>query len=148
VWTTDKDGIALALLAAEITARHGRDPGALYRDLCGEFGSTYADRIEAKADRAQKQALASLTPRQITQTELAGEPIAQVLDRAPGNGQPIGGIKVTAPSGWFAARPSGTEDLYKIYAESFRDGAHLRELISDAQRLVDTALASAATSLR
>ena len=146
VWTTDKDGIALALLAGEITARHGRDPGALYRDLCGEFGATYADRIEAKADRAQKQALASLSPRQITQTQLAGEPIDQVLDKAPGNQQAIGGIKVTARSGWFAARPSGTEDIYKIYAESFRDPAHLRELIADAQRLVDAALAPAAAT--
>lgn len=146
VWTTDKDGIALGLLAAEITACHGRDPGALYRDLCGEFGSTYADRIEAKANRAQKQALANLTPGQITQTQLAGEPIDQVIDKAPGNHQPIGGIKVTARSGWFAARPSGTEDLYKIYAESFRDPAHLRELIDDAQRLVDAALASSLAS--
>ena len=142
VWTTDKDGMALALLAAEITACHGRDPGALYRDLCGEFGATYADRIEAKATPVQKQALMQLTPQQIKPSDLAGEPIASVIDKAPGNDAPIGGIKVSARSGWFAARPSGTEDLYKIYAESLRDPAHLAELLDDAQRMVDRALSS------
>jgi phosphoglucomutase len=140
VWTTDKDGISAALLSAEITARTGRDPGVLYRELCTEFGECFADRIDAPADKGQKQALAKLTQAQITATELAGEPIISVIDKAPGNGALIGGIKVSAKSGWFAARPSGTEDIYKIYAESFRDDAHLRRLIADAQHIVDTAL--------
>ena len=140
VWTTDKDGIAAALLSAEITACTGRDPGVLYRELCTEFGEFFADRIDAPATTAQKQLLANLTQAQITTTELAGEPITSVIDKAPANGVPIGGIKVTAKSGWFAARPSGTEDIYKIYAESFRDDAHLRRLLAEAQRIVDTAL--------
>lgn len=140
VWTTDKDGIAAALLSAEITACTGRDPGVLYRELCTEFGEFFADRIDAPATQAQKQALARLTPAQITATELAGEPITSVIDKAPANGAPIGGIKASAKSGWFAARPSGTEDIYKIYAESFRDDAHLRRLLAEAQRIVDAAL--------
>jgi len=140
VWTTDKDGIAAALLAAEITACTGRDPGAVYRKLCSEFGEFFADRIDAPATQTQKQALAKLTPTQVTSTELAGEPITRVIDKAPGNGAPIGGIKVSTKSGWFAARPSGTEDIYKIYAESSRDDAHLRHLLADAQRIVDAAL--------
>ena len=140
VWTTDKDGIAAALLSAEITARTGRDPGALYNALCAEFGEFFADRIDAPATPTQKQALAKLAPTQIVQTELAGEPLTGVIDKAPGNDAPIGGIKVSAKGGWFAARPSGTEDIYKIYAESFRDEAHLRRLLADAQRIVDTAL--------
>jgi len=140
VWTTDKDGIAAALLAAEITAGTGRDPGVLYRELCAEFGEFFADRVDAPATRVQKQTLARLTPAQITTTELAGEPITSVIDKAPANDAPIGGIKVSAKSGWFAARPSGTEDIVKIYAESFRDGAHLRRLLADAQHIVDTAL--------
>ena len=140
VWTTDKDGIAAALLSAEITARSGRDRGARYSELCTELGEFFADRIDAPANTAQKQALAKLTPKQIVQTELAGEPITSVIDKAPGNHAPIGGIKVSAKSGWFAARPSGTEDIYKIYAESFRDDAHLRRLLAEAQRIVDTAL--------
>ena len=139
-WTTDKDGIAAALLSAEITARTGRDPGALYNALCAEFGEFLADRIDAPATPAQKQALAKLAPTQIVQSELAGEPITGVIDKAPGNDAPIGGIKVSVKSGWFAARPSGTEDIYKIYAESFRDDTHLRRLLADAQRIVDTAL--------
>ena len=140
VWTTDKDGIVPALLSAEITARKGRDPSALYRDLCNEFGEAFADRVEAKANPAQKQALARLTPQQITQTELAGESIDTVLDKAPANDAPIGGIKVLAHSGWFAARPSGTENIYKIYAESVRDEAHLRRILEEAQSIVDAAL--------
>jgi phosphoglucomutase len=140
VWTTDKDGIAAALLSAEITARSGRDPGALYKVLCTEFGEFFADRIDAPATTAQKQALAKLAPTQIAQSELAGEPVIGVIDKAPGNHAPFGGIKVSAESGWFAARPSGTEDIYKIYAESFRDDAHLRRLLAEAQRIVDTAL--------
>ncbi|MDQ3187916.1 MAG: phosphoglucomutase (alpha-D-glucose-1,6-bisphosphate-dependent) [Pseudomonadota bacterium] len=141
VWTTDKDGIAPALLAAEITARTGRDPGELYRNLTRELGEPAADRIEAKATPEQKRRLAKLSPQQLRMTELAGEPIDRVLDRAPGNDAPIGGIKVTAASGWFAARPSGTEDIYKIYAESFRGEEHLRVLIAEAQCIVDRALA-------
>ena len=141
VWTTDKDGIASALLSAEITARKGRDPGNLYRDLCADFGEVFADRVEARANPAQKAALARLAPNQVTQTELAGEPIDSVLDKAPGNGALIGGIKVSATSGWFAARPSGTEDLYKIYAESFRDDTHLRRILDEAQHIVDAAFA-------
>jgi len=140
VWTTDKDGIAAALLSAEITARTRRDPGALYGELRSEFGEFFADRIDAPANNAQKQALAKLTPKQIIQTELAGEPITSVINKAPGNHTPIGGIKVSAKSGWFAARPSGTEDIYKIYAESFRDDAHLRLLLAQAQRIVDGTL--------
>jgi phosphoglucomutase len=140
VWTTDKDGIAAALLSAEITACRGRDPGVLYRELCAEFGEIFADRIDAPATQAQKQALGKLSPALITASELAGEPITGVIDRAPGNDAPIGGIKVSAKSGWFAARPSGTEDIYKIYAESFRDDAHLRRLLADGQQIVNTAL--------
>ena len=140
VWTTDKDGIAAALLSAEITAQSGRDPGARYRELCAEFGESFADRVDAPATQMQRQALAQMTPRQIVQTELAGEPITSVIDRAPGNNAAIGGIKVSTKSGWFAARPSGTEDIYKIYAESFRNPAHLHHLIAEAQRIVDNAI--------
>jgi phosphoglucomutase len=140
VWTTDKDGIAAALLSAEITARTGRDPGALYSALCTEFGEVFSDRIDAPANGMQKLALQELKPEQIVQAEVAGEPITAVIDTAPGNLVPFGGIKVSAQGGWFAARPSGTEDIYKIYAESFRDEAHLRRLLVDAQRIVDTAL--------
>ena len=146
VWTTDKDGIAAALLSAEITASTGRDPGVLYRELCTELGEFFADRIDAPATQAQKHALARLTPAQITTTELAGEPITSVIDKAPANGAPIGGIKVSAKSGWFAARPSGTEDIYKIYAESFQGDTHLRRLLAEAQRIVDTALDSKESS--
>jgi len=141
-WTTDKDGIAPALLAAEMSARLGRDPGALYEQLASEFGSPVADRVEAPATRQQKAQLAALAPARIDAAELAGEKIASVLDRAPGNGAPIGGIKVTAESGWFAARPSGTEDIYKIYAESFRGRDHLQRILADAQAIVDRAIAS------
>ena len=140
VWTTDKDGIAAALLAAEITACMGRDPGVLYRELCTEFGESFADRIDAPATPTRKQALAKLRPAQVTATELAGEAITSVIDKAPANGAPIGGIKVSTKSGWFAARPSGTEDIVKIYAESFRDDAHLRRLLAEAQQIVDAAL--------
>jgi phosphoglucomutase len=142
-WATDKDGIVPALLSAEITARTGRDPGELYRELAGELGEPWTDRVDAPATAPQKAALAKLSPARITSTELAGEKIDSVLDRAPGNDQPIGGIKVIAPSGWFAARPSGTEDIYKIYAESFRDEAHLQAVLAQAQRIVDAALADA-----
>jgi len=141
VWTTDKDGIVLALLSAEMTAQRGRDPGELYRALTNELGEVFTDRVEAKANAAQKKTLAELSPQQIVSTQLAGEPVRSVLDKAPGNGAPIGGIKVVTDGGWFAARPSGTEDIYKIYAESFRDDAHLRRLLADAQGVVDSALA-------
>jgi phosphoglucomutase len=141
VWTTDKDGIVPALLSAEMTARTGRDPGILYRGLMRDFGEITADRIEAPATAEQKQKLATLSPQQVRITEMAGEPIRSVLTKAPGNGAPIGGIKVVADSGWFAARPSGTEDIYKIYAESFRGEDHLRALLREAQTIVDAALA-------
>jgi phosphoglucomutase len=142
VWTTDKDGIAAALLSAEITACTGRDPGVLYGEMCAEFGEVFADRIDAPANTAQKQALAKLTPKQIVQTELAGDAITSVIDKAPGNDASIGGIKVSTKSGWFAARPSGTEDIYKIYAESFQGNAHLQLLLAEAQRIVDAAIES------
>ncbi len=141
VWTTDKDGIVPALLSAEITARCGRDPGELYRDLVRELGEPLADRVEAAANAGQKERLAQLSPRRVRSSELAGEKIESVLDRAPGNNAPIGGIKVIAASGWFAARPSGTEDIYKIYAESFRSQDHLRDILREAQVIVDAALA-------
>lgn len=141
VWTTDKDGIALALLSAEITAHAGRDLDELYLDLVRELGEPVADRVDAPASAEQKARLAKLAPGQILSTELAGEEIESVIDHAPGNHAPIGGIKVIAASGWFAARPSGTENIYKIYAESFRGNAHLREILRQAQGIVDTALA-------
>jgi phosphoglucomutase len=142
VWTTDKDGIVPALLSAEITARDGRDPGVLYGDLCNEFGEIFADRLQANANAAQRQALGKLAPQQIRQTELAGDPIESVIGKAPGNGAAIGGIKVGTKNGWFAARPSGTEDIYKIYAESFRDNIHLKQILDEAQVIVDAALAT------
>lgn len=141
VWTTDKDGIVPALLAAEITARMGRDPGEIYREMTREFGEPAYDRVEAPATPAQKAMLSKLSPQQVQITQLGGEKIDRVLDRAPGNDAPIGGIKVVSASGWFAARPSGTEDIYKIYAESFRGEDHLRGLLSEAQAIVDHALA-------
>jgi phosphoglucomutase len=140
VWTTDKDGIVPALLAAEITALGGRDPGEIYRDLTRELGEPFTDRIEASATPAQKQRLAALSPQQVECTQLAGEPVESILSHAPGNDAPIGGVKVIAASGWFAARPSGTEDIYKIYAESFRGVDHLRQIEKEAQAIVDQAL--------
>ena len=141
VWTTDKDGIVPALLAAEITARTGRDPGELYSQLTRDLGEPVADRVEAPATSAQKQKLTKLSPRQVHIDELGGEKIDRVLDHAPGNDAPIGGIKVVAASGWFAARPSGTEDIYKIYAESFDGADHLHRILEEAQKIVDRALA-------
>jgi phosphoglucomutase len=140
VWTTDKDGIVPALLAAEITARMGRDPGEIYRDLTHEFGDPLYDRVEVHATLDQKERLAKLSPQQVTITELAGERIQTVRSHAPGNGAPIGGVKVVAESGWFAARPSGTENIYKIYAESFRGVDHLHHILKEAQMMVDAAL--------
>ncbi len=141
VWTTDKDGLVPALLSAEITARQGKDPGELYTQLTTELGAPFTNRIEAAATPAQKARLAKLSPDQLKTDQLAGEKIAQVLDHAPGNGKAIGGIKVIAASGWFAARPSGTEAIYKIYAESFKSEAHLQALLGEAQNIVDAALA-------
>ncbi len=136
VWTTDKDGLILGLLAAEMTARTGRDPGERYRDLTREFGDPVYERIDAPATAEQKALLARITPDRLRVKELAGEPITDVLTAAPGDGQPIGGIKVVAASGWFAARPSGTEEVYKIYAESFKGPDHLRCIQTDAQSIV------------
>ncbi len=144
VWTTDKDGIVPALLSAEITARCGRDPGRLYDELAQQLGTPLADRVEAPATAAQKKQLAALAPEQLDARELAGEKIEAVLDKAPGNGAAIGGIKVVAKSGWFAARPSGTEDIYKIYAESFAGPEHLKKILAEAQAIVDRAIAPAA----
>ena len=142
VWTTDKDGLAPALLSAEITARCGRDPGQLYAELAQEFGNPLADRVEAPATVQQKKQLAALKPDQLGARELAGEQIDSVLAQAPGNGAAIGGIKVIAKSGWFAARPSGTEDIYKIYAESFAGADHLQRILEEAQAIVDRAIAA------
>ncbi len=142
VWTTDKDGIVSALLSAEITARTGLDPGQLHGKLARDLGASAADRIEAPATADQKLKLASLSPQEVRIRDLAGEPIKIVLSRAPGNDAPIGGIKVVAENGWFAARPSGTEDIYKIYAESFRGEDHLRNILREAQVIVDAALAT------
>jgi phosphoglucomutase len=143
VWTTDKDGIVPALLAAEITARMDRDPGEIYHDLTREFGEPSYDRVEAPATSEQKALLAKLSAEQVKLTELAGEKIQTVLTVAPGNDAPIGGLKVVAERGWFAARPSGTEDIYKIYAESFRGADHLQRIIEEAQTVVSDALATA-----
>ncbi|HEY2781645.1 MAG TPA: phosphoglucomutase (alpha-D-glucose-1,6-bisphosphate-dependent) [Steroidobacteraceae bacterium] len=140
-WTTDKDGIVPALLSAEITACTGRDPGEHYAELTQQLGTSFANRIDAPATPSQKARLGKLDRQQIRSSELAGDPIEQVLTQAPGNNAPIGGVKVTSRGGWFAARPSGTEDIYKIYAESFHNEAHLQRLIAEAQSIVDAALA-------
>ena len=140
VWTTDKDGMVPALLAAEITARTGRDPGEAYRELTRQFGAPCFERIDAAATPAQKRLLSQLTPDKVRSAELAGEKIQTILTRAPGNDAAIGGLKVIAEHGWFAARPSGTEDVYKVYAESYRDTAHLRRIQEEAQGIVSAAL--------
>jgi phosphoglucomutase len=137
VWTTDKDGIILGLLAAEMTAKTGSDPGELYTALTREFGAPVYERIDAPATPRQKAILAKLTPEQVEADELAGESIIAKLTNAPGNGAAIGGLKVVTKSGWFAARPSGTEEVYKIYAESFRDIEHLRVIQQEAQALIN-----------
>jgi phosphoglucomutase len=144
VWTTDKDGPIMDLLAAEITARTGKDPGEHYRELEAQFGSPCYTRIDAPATPEQKDRLEKLSPGDVRAAQLAGEPIAAKLTRAPGNDAPIGGLKVVAASGWFAARPSGTENIYKIYAESFRDQAHLDAIVAEAQRIVGDALSGGA----
>jgi len=140
VWATDKDGIAPALLSAEMTARSGKDPGELFVALTQSLGRPYSDRVEAAANAEQKARLSKLSPQQLQSTELAGEAIEQVLDRAPGNQAAIGGIKVITANGWFAARPSGTEEIYKIYGESFKGEDHLKEILREAQQIVDAAL--------
>ena len=142
VWTTDKDGISAALLAAEITASTGRDPGELYVDLANEFGNPVSDRVEAPATSQQKRLLAALSPAQITSTELAGEKIERILSHAPANNEPMGGVKVVTANGWFAARPSGTEDIYKIYAESFKGSQHLERIMNEAQTIVNHAIST------
>lgn len=143
VWSTDKDGLIPGLLSAEITARTGRDPGEAYRALTREFGEPVFERVDAAASKAQKQVLKKLAPEQVRSKELAGERITQILSNAPGNGAPIEGLKVLTEHGWFAARPSGTEDIYKIYAESFLGKDHLHRLIDEAQKLVSDCFAAA-----
>jgi phosphoglucomutase len=140
VWTTDKDGPIMDLLAAEITARTGKDPGEHYRDLTADFGTPYYTRIDAPATPEQKTRLRELSPESVRESSLAGEPITAKLTRAPGNNAPIDGLKVVAASGWFAARPSGTENIYKVYAESFKDQSHLNAIVSEAEEIVNNAL--------
>jgi phosphoglucomutase len=148
VWTTDKDGLIMNLLAAEITARTEKDPGEHYRELTARFGTPYYTRIDAPATLEQKTRLQKLSPDAVRETKLAGEPITAKLTRAPGNGAPIGGLKVVAASGWFAARPSGTESIYKIYAESFKSQAHLNAIVEEAQQIVDNALGAVDVATR
>jgi phosphoglucomutase len=143
-WTTDKDGVILGLLAAEITARTDKDPGEHYLELTAEFGAPCYTRIDAPATPLQKARLARLSPESVHVSSLAGEPILARLTRAPGNGAPIGGLKVVARRGWFAARPSGTEDIYKIYAESFVDQTHLEAIVAEAREVVDRAVGTPA----
>jgi phosphoglucomutase len=142
VWTTDKDGLIMDLLAAEITARTGKDPGEHYRELTAEFGTSYYTRIDAPATPDQKAKLQKLSPAAVKESDLAGEPITSKLTEAPGNRAPIGGLKVAAENGWFAARPSGTESIYKIYAESFKSQAHLHAIVQEAKEMVSNALAT------
>src|SRR5208283_1553006 len=146
VWTTDKDGPIMDLLAAEITARTGKDPGEHFNELTAEFGIPYYTRIDAPASPEQKARLGKLSPEAVKESRLAGEPITAKLTRALGNDAAIGGLKVVSASGWFAARPSGTENIYKIYAESFRDQAHLDSIVSEAQLIVNNALESSGPS--
>jgi phosphoglucomutase len=141
VWTTDKDGLILGLLAAEMTAVTGKDPGLLYNELTAKYGNPVYQRIDAAATKEQKAKLSKLSPSQVSAKELAGDPITAILTEAPGNHAPIGGLKVTTEEGWFAARPSGTEDVYKIYAESFKGQAHLKQIQTEAQALVTAAIA-------
>ncbi|MCU0934297.1 MAG: alpha-D-glucose phosphate-specific phosphoglucomutase, partial [Thiobacillaceae bacterium] len=141
VWTTDKDGIILGLLAAEITAVTGRDPGLYYQDLAAKYGAPFYVRIDSAVSREEKAAFKHLTPERVTASTLAGDAISAKLTQAPGNGAAIGGLKVTTANGWFAARPSGTEDIYKLYAESFVSAEHLQRIVADARAMVSAALA-------
>jgi phosphoglucomutase len=141
VWTTDKDGIIMALLASEILAVTGSSPSQRYTELAAKYGAPVYARVDAPANREQKARLAKLSPEQVTATELAGEPITAKLTTAPGNGAPLGGLKVTTANGWFAARPSGTEDVYKIYAESFKGAEHLAEVQDAAREVVNSVIA-------
>lgn len=145
-WSTDKDGLIMDLLAAEITARSGEDPGQHFQHLVSDFGMPYYTRIDAPATPQQKESLQKLSPEAVTASKLAGEPIVDILTRAPGNNAPIGGLKVVSDNGWFAARPSGTENLYKIYAESFKDQNHLNAIVEEAQQIVNDSLAQPATT--
>ena len=140
VWSTDKDGLIMDLLAAEMTARTGKDPGEHFRLLAEEFGMPYYTRIDAAATLEQKAKLSKLSPESVKESTLAGEPITAKLTRAPGNNAAIGGLKVASASGWFAARPSGTENIYKIYAESFKSESHLEAIVEEAQQIVNNAL--------
>ncbi|HYW62786.1 MAG TPA: phosphoglucomutase, alpha-D-glucose phosphate-specific, partial [Bradyrhizobium sp.] len=142
VWTTDKDGLILGLIAAEMTARTGRDPGILFDELTRELGVPFYQRIDAPATPAQKSLLKALSPEQLAMTELAGDPVRSAVTAAPGNNQPFGGIKVSTDQGWFAARPSGTEDVTKIYAESFVGEDHLRRIQEEAQQAIARAIGS------
>jgi phosphoglucomutase len=140
VWTTDKDGLIMDLLAAEMTAITGKDPGEQFQELVSEFGASYYTRIDAPAPPEQKAKLLKLSPADVKEFDLAGEPILSKLTTAPGNGAPIGGLKVVTKSGWFAARPSGTENVYKIYAESFKDASDLDFIVREAQEIVNNAM--------
>ena len=142
VWSTDKDGLIMVLLAAEIAARTGKDPGQHYQEMTAEFGTPYYTRIDAPSTPEQKAKLSALSPDSVKESELAGEPITAKLTQAPGNQAPIGGLKVVARNGWFAARPSGTENIYKIYAESFKSASHLNAIVSEAEKIVSNALGS------
>jgi phosphoglucomutase len=142
VWTTDKDGIILNLLAAEILAVTGKDPGMLYQEIEKRFGHSFYRRVDQGTTSEQKAAFKKLTPEKVTATSLAGDPITVKLTNAPGNGASFGGLKVVSTGGWFAARPSGTENIYKIYAESFKSEMHLQEILNEASKIVDGALGS------
>jgi phosphoglucomutase len=144
VWTTDKDGLIMNLLAAEITAQTGKDPGEHYRELTAAFGTSHYTRIDAAATSEQKARLAKLSPNAVTAVTLAGDPITSKLTTAPGNNASIGGLKVVTASGWFAARPSGTENIYKVYAESFKDERHLQAIVAEAQEIVRHSLGGSA----
>jgi phosphoglucomutase len=142
VWSTDKDGLIMVLLAAEIAARTGKDPGRHYQEMTAEFGTPYYTRIDSPSTPEQKAKLSKLSPELVKESELAGEPITAKLTQAPGNQAPIGGLKVVTKNGWFAARPSGTENIYKIYAESFKNPSHLNAIVGEAEKIVNNALSS------